>query len=41
MNVASIAIVAYLPQRTPDPLSDVGGVDTMIITLAFGHASNL
>jgi hypothetical protein len=41
MNVASVAIVAYLPERTPDPFPNVGGVNTVMTTLAFGHAYNL
>jgi hypothetical protein len=39
MNVANVTIVAYLLERTPDPLPNVGGVNTMMTTLAFGHIS--
>ena len=41
MNVANVTIVAYLPERTPNSLPNVGGVNAVMTTLAFGHASNL
>jgi hypothetical protein len=39
VNVAGVAIVAYLPERTPNSLPNVGGVNTLKTTLAFGHTS--
>ena len=36
VNVAGIAIVDYLLKGTPDPLSDVCGVNAMVTTLVFG-----
>ena len=41
MDIAGVAIVAYLLERTLNPFSDVGRVNTMMTSLAFGHASNL
>jgi hypothetical protein len=41
MDIAGVAIVAYLLERTPDSFPNVGGVNTVMTTLAFGHASNL
>ena len=37
MNVAVVAIVAYLLKRTLNPFSNVGRVDAMVTSLAFGH----
>jgi hypothetical protein len=41
MDVARVAIVAYLLKRTPNPLPNVGGVDAMVTVLAFGHICEL
>jgi hypothetical protein len=40
MNVANIAIVAYFLKRTPNSLPNVGGVNAVMTTLAFGHTYN-
>jgi hypothetical protein len=39
MDIAGVAIVAYLLERTPNPLPNVCGVDTVMTSLAFGHTS--
>jgi hypothetical protein len=41
MNIADVAIVAYLLELTPDLLPNVGGVDAMVTILAFGHTFKL